>query len=41
MELVFSEVAATGDGEDGEEGVNRVVVEFIWLVVVVVLQVDD
>lgn len=41
MELAFCEVAAPKDGEDGEEGVDRVGVEFVRLVEVVILEIDD
>ncbi len=40
MELLLSKIATPGDGEDGEEGIGGVIVEWIWGMIIVVLQVD-
>lgn len=40
MELLFSEVAASGDGEDGKQDIRGVIIEHILLVIIIVLQVD-
>ena len=40
MELLFSEVAASGDGEDGKQDIRGVIIEHVLLVIIIVLQVD-
>lgn len=39
MELGFSEVASSANGKDGQQDVDRVGVEFVTLMVVVILEV--
>jgi hypothetical protein len=41
VELALCEVAAPEDGKDGEERVNRVCIEFVRLMEVVILEIDD
>ena len=40
MELLFSEVAASGDGEYGKQDIRGVIIEHVLLVIIIVLQVD-
>ena len=41
MELALCEVTAPEDGKDGKERVNRVGIEFVRLMEVVILEIDD
>lgn len=40
MELFFSEVSASGDGEDRKQDIGGIIIKRILLMIVIILEVD-